>query len=128
MRESDAEKVAVLENYLKHNYAVLTYVPQEVDNIAGLVEHRAGTDNTFLKLYANVLKSLEVDHEIVLSCDRTDYLFDEDFEAICFLDEGFFYLPGLDMYVAPQATDLRLGYIPWGFTNNYGLFIKEMNN
>ena len=122
---SDTEKVLLLENHVKQNYAVLGYVPPEYETISALIEHNASGENGFLKLYANAFKALEIEHQIVLTTDRTSMHFDPDFDAACYLHSVVIYLPGLDLYLSPEAGHLRLGYIPWEYTNNYGLFISS---
>ena len=120
------EKVAKLEDHLKNNYAVLEYVQPEFENIKALLKNHASSENTYVKLYANALKELDIDHALVLTSDRTSNKFDSEFEAQCFLHKAFIYLPKLDKYIDPASPDLRIGYLPWEFMETYGLFIEPI--
>ncbi|MCK5280757.1 MAG: hypothetical protein KAK04_19525, partial [Cyclobacteriaceae bacterium] len=61
-----------------------------------------------------------------LTSDRTKVTMDPDFESYSFLENYIFYFPGLDKYMAPTEILYRVGYIPFKWSNNYGLFIKNV--
>lgn len=123
---SDLKKVEQLEDYIKSNYVVLPYSIEELKGISNLLKNNASDASTFVALYANALMELGIKHELVLTSDRTSNKFDKDFEAINFLQKAVVYFPELDKYLDPEAADLRLGFIPWEYTENYGLFIKPI--
>ncbi len=123
---SSAQKIERLESHLKENFAVLPYVLPEYQSISALLENKASDENTFVKLYANAFKIMDIQHEIVLTSDRTSNKFNEDFEANNFLQTAFFYFPKLDQYLSPEADYLRLGFVPWELTETYGLFVRPL--
>lgn len=124
---SDREKIIQLENYIKGQFAVLPYAQAEFETIEAVVNNKASTDNGYIRLYANAFDLMGIKHELVLTSDRTMYAFDPDFEAVFYLQSAQIYLSDLDQYLSPESTHLRLGYIPWEFTDNYGLFISRFD-
>lgn len=123
---SDLEKIQKFEHHLKENYAVIDYVPSEFANIKALIKNKASNGSTFNRLYASALKEMEIKHQIVLTTDRTNLRFDQEFEAYNYLQSTLFYLPNENKYLDPTESSYRLGFISAENTNNYGLFIREL--
>lgn len=123
---SEEEKVRLLEHEIKTNYALLPYVAPEYENIPALLKKKASTSLIFTRLYANAFQEMGIKHQVVISSDRTLTPFDKKFEAFNFLEQTFFYMTELGKYLDPEMPSLRLGFIPWEYTENYGLFIKPL--
>jgi hypothetical protein len=123
---SNAEKVRLLENHVKEYFAMKAYVQPELQGVVALLKNKASDERSFVQLYARALKLMEIEHQIVLTCDRTMNRFDRKFEAHSYLESTLFYLNQEQLFLSPAATGLRLGYVPWEFTENYGLFIQPL--
>ena len=122
----DEAKIRKFESYVKENFAILPFVQQEFTGIKALLKNKASNGSTFNQLYANALKMMDIKHEIVLTSDRSNLRFDQEFEAYNFLQSTVFYINNLDKYLQPDQAQFRLGFIENELMNNYGLFIKEI--
>ena len=78
-------------------------------------------------MYTALFTELEIEHQIVLTSNRFDLKFDKKFEASNFLTDYLIYFPDIKSFMDPIGINSRLGFPPPEFTNNYGLFIKEIN-
>jgi hypothetical protein len=124
---SDTDKILSLENHLKAAYAIYPNVQPQYQGIGALLENKASDRQSFIRLYALAFEQLEISHQLVLTSDRTSLPFNKEFEAYNYLQSTLFYFTDLDKYLDPEATQLRLGYVPSEYMNNYGLFIKPLN-
>lgn len=122
----EEEKILMVENHLKQNFAILPFVNPELSGVKNLLENKASDESSFIRLYANAFKQLGIKHQIVLTSDRSNLRFDKKFESYNYLQSTFFYFPDLDLFLDPSSPGLRLGFIPSENTNNYGLFIREL--
>lgn len=120
------EKIRMLENHLKANFAVLPYVQPEYEAIDALLANKASSEDAFIRLYAIAFDEMEIKTQVVLTSDRSSIRFDKDFEGYNFLQATVFFITELNMYLDPSAENLRLGFIPHEYMNNYGLFVKPL--
>jgi len=77
-------------------------------------------------LYGALFKTAEIEHQLVLTTDRSNVKFDPDFQTWNYLVKYIFYFPKIDKYLAPEDPEFRLGMIPARLTHNYGLFIEPV--
>lgn len=122
----DESKIRKFESHIKENFAILPYVQPEFATIKSLLKNKASNSATFTQLYANGLKLMDIKHQVVLTSDRSNIRFDEEFEAYNYLQSTVLYIPGLDKYLQPSSQQFRLGFIDNELMNNFGLFIKEI--
>ena len=61
-----------------------------------------------------------------MTTNRYNLRFDPDFEAYNFLEAYLLYFPNINKYLCPASILHRLGVIPFGYTYNYGLFVKNV--
>jgi hypothetical protein len=66
----------------------------------------------------------DVEHEVVLTTDRTQTRFDGDFESWYALSNYLFYFPQSGRYLAPHDLSYTYGPAPYQYTHNPGLFIS----
>lgn len=124
--KDDASKVRTLENYIKRNFYYSEINSEELSNISSVIENKAGNENGLIRVYIATLKSVNVPTEIVLTCNRFETKFDNEFEADNFLLNYLLYFPTFDQYTSPGTIESRLGFPPAELTDNYGLFVKEI--
>ena len=79
-----------------------------------------------MRVYARIFDLLEIDHEVVITCNRFEKQFDEDFETYSFLKALLFYFPKYDQYMAPTNEFMRFGLIPYAYAYHKGLFLKPI--
>ncbi len=118
--------VREIEDYLKSNYSFYNASSNELENFTMIYKNKAFNDVGSVFIYAQLFKELAIPHELVVTTDRDDIKFDPNFESFVYIDDYMFYFPQIDKYLAPTRSYSRLGFPPYEFTHNYGLFIKEV--
>ncbi len=125
-KDSDHEQIRKVEDYLKENYQILEMNIEGMSNLEFILEKRYTNKAGMAKLFANLMRYMKIDHEMVLTCNRHEQRFDPDFESYGFLETYLIYFPKLKEYVAPTSLTARLGFVPYQWTHNYGLHIKSV--
>jgi hypothetical protein len=120
---SAPERIAAVENYMKLNFNL---DPAAEGNLTRMVATHNASELGFVRLMAASLKTLGIDHELVINSDRSDVPFDKDFDTWGYLDNFFFYFPATKQYLAPSRPDFRLGMVPAEWTSTPALFIKTV--
>jgi len=120
------KKVRLLEDYIKANYYSVNISSDELKDLNTILDKKIASETGILKLYIAFFRTLDIQHELVLTCDRTDNKFPKDFEASNYLSEYLIYFPKIKQYMSPTSITSRLGFPSYEFTNNYGLFIKQV--
>jgi hypothetical protein len=115
-----------LEFFIKTKVYVSEGNANDLEDLDVVMEKMVANETGLVKLYAAALRSLGIKHEIVLTSDRQELKFDKDFEANNFLTDFLIYFPKNKTYLSPKESSSRYGFPPANFTDNYGLFIKEM--
>lgn len=115
-----------IENYIKNTFYVVDASSPDLKDISKVIENKVASYQGIVKIYAAIFNKLEIKHQVGLTTDRFDLKFDKDFEAANFLDQYLIYFPNLKSYMSPTEIGSRLGYPPFELTNNYGMFLKEL--
>jgi hypothetical protein len=119
------EKIAAIENYTKDNINIVSGNDEKYNNIASIVKLKSATEMGIIRLLVRLFEAENIKLEVLLTCDRTNLIFDKDFESYYYLTDYLFYFPETGRYLSPDKFEYRFGLIPWEFTDNYGLFVKE---
>ena len=125
--KSDEEKIAVIENYFKTNIILQEGFTDEMYDVRSIIENQYGNKTGLVRLYAAVFKRAEIDHELVMTSDRSNIKFDMEFESWNYLVNYLFYFPKYNSYLSPERFEFRYGMVPYYMTYNYGLFIKSVS-
>lgn len=126
LSRSEEDKVRTLEEYVKRNFRVVNSKAAVLSDLNFILENSVCSEWGITYLMGNLLKILEIEHEMVITSDRFDLRFDKSFEAHIFLSELLIYIPKFDKYLSPGWPLLRLGIVPSECAGNYGLFISEV--
>lgn len=124
--EDEASLIRKLEFYIKTNVFISKATGDALENLDNVLTKKVANETGVLRLYVAALKDLNIKHEVVLTCDRQDMKFDKEFEANNFLTDFLIYFPKSKAYLSPTEIESRFGFPPAYFTDNYGLFIKEV--
>ncbi|MBW6482067.1 MAG: DUF3857 domain-containing protein [Vicingaceae bacterium] len=124
--KDEAKKIRKIEDFIKENYHVVNGGGPDFRNLSYVLDKKIGSNQGIMRLYIAIFEALEIQHEIVITCDRSDNRFDKDFESYNFLDEYLLYFPKVKKYISPFEITSRLGFPEPLLTNNYGLFIKQI--
>ena len=125
-QDTEVKKIRAVEDYIKSKIFWIDAYSSDLINIAFILQNNIANNSGFVRLYARIFKELGIEAQLVMTTDRTEMKFDNEFESDVFIDEYLFYFPSLKMYMSPIELESRLGFPPSYLTNNYGLFIKEV--
>jgi hypothetical protein len=121
------DKIYLIENFIKSNIHMVEYDSKELSKISSIIESKVASSFGITKILINMLKHFEINHQIVLTSDRTKMKFDKDFEAFNYLEKYLVYFPETKKFIAPDEFEYRYGLIPIACFDNYGLFVKEIS-
>lgn len=121
--ESQKDQIVAIEHYLKKNFQ---WVNTRMFYMHQPIKGKFYSAQNARRIYARIFDQLNIDHEIVITCNRFEKDFDEDFESYTFLESYLFYFPKYDQYLTPSSDNMRFGLIPSGYTYNKGLFLKPL--
>lgn len=119
------DKIFALEYYLKTNIRTTASMSGVSTDIVDITKHRFANELGLVHLYYKAFEMLGIEAEYVLTCDRTIYPLDPQFQAYHFLNHYLIYIPQSDKFLDPSEFAYRYGLVPAEFTDTYGLFIKE---
>jgi len=122
-RDEEA-KVRALENYIKDNFT-LRPAGAGARDLEQIAKTRTCDKIGMDMLFCTLLTRMGVEHQVVVTSDRTTSPFDPDFVNFFYLQDVHLYFPTLKKYLAPTDFGLRLGWIPGENTDCYGLFISN---
>ena len=117
------DQIIAIEHYLKKEFdfqnARVFYATEQIEN-------KAYTEKGCLRVYAKLFEALDIKHQLVITCNRFDKTFDEEFETYNYLESYLFYFPKYDQFLAPNNEFMRYGLIPSVLAYNKGLFLKTV--
>lgn len=119
--------IRAVEDYVKTNINMNEYADERFDDISVILTNKIATAYGMTKILANAYKILGVQHELVITSDRTFKYFDGDFEAYFNLDQYLLYFPETNGYLCPDLFEFRYKLVPAEFMDNQALFIKEVS-
>ncbi|MGK7397206.1 MAG: DUF3857 domain-containing protein [Candidatus Cyclobacteriaceae bacterium M3_2C_046] len=120
------DKIRTIENHLKTTCFIQEGYAEDYYNIKSILDQNYGNKTGVVRLYSAVFKQAGIEHELVMTSDRSDVKFDKDFESWNYLVNYAFYFPQVDNYLSPERIDYRYGMIPFYMTHNYGLFVRTV--
>ncbi len=120
-------QIRTIEDYIKNTiYLVDSYSP-DLSDLSFILSKRISNKAGMTKLFIAMLNQQNIKHELVLTSNRFDLKFDQEFEANNFLDEYLIYFPDIDAFLSPTDLSSRLGFPTPEYSECYGLFIKEVS-
>ncbi len=120
---SEIDKIKSLEQFIKTNIYVEDFNAPELSDLEFIYETKVTGNRGIVKLYANMLKKLDIKHNLVLTSERDNIKFDADFQSWNYLDKYLIYFPTINKYLDPTIHAYRLGTVNSALTATYGLFI-----
>lgn len=123
---TNEKKAYALNAWVKQNIAHVEFNAPELADLTQIESLGAANDVGYYRLYAKILRALEVPYEMVVTVSRDQMPFDPEFESYAFLDEILFYFPETKKYVDPTDLTSCPGIVINDYLDHYGLFIKEV--
>ena len=119
------DSIRLIEGFVKSNFAVKEGT--DLEELSGILDNKSTDEVGISKLFAAIFDNVGIQYEAVLTCNRFSLRFDPSFEAYDFLETYLFYFPRIQQYISPVSITSRLDNIPYGYQNNYGLFIHAVS-
>ncbi|MGC1473115.1 MAG: hypothetical protein WA775_11030 [Psychroserpens sp.] len=119
------KKAVLVDNFIKTNFTIVKNNNEDLSDLDYILENRSSSDFGIMKVYAQYLKALDVEYEIVVTANRFLNKFDPDFFIPSMLRDFLIYLPSEKKYIAPDRIESRVGEVPFNILGNYGLFIPS---
>lgn len=123
---NQVEMIKAVEDHIKQEIKVIDINVPSLSNIREILDQGYANENGITKLFMLAFEQLEIQTDLVITCDRTELKFDRDFEAFNFLDNYLLYFPEIDQYMDPTDRTGVLGMVHWPYTHNYGLFVSTL--
>lgn len=117
-------QIARIEEYLKSNVYVQDFDIPEFSDFDFILEKKVSGEQGIVRLFVNLLKALDIPHEIVLTSPRDELRFDAGFQSWNYLDKYLIYFPNQEVYLDPTERFYRLGLVDGEVTATQGLFIE----
>ena len=122
----DLEKVRRIEDYFKRNIIISDQSNEDLEVLETILEKLVASERGIIKMYVAIFDLNNINYQYGLTSDRTRVAMDPDFDSYSFLENYIFYFPDQNKYMAPTEALFRVGFIPFTWSNNYGLFIKNV--
>lgn len=113
-----------LEYKLKSEFGITEEYFEGISDLDNILTKKITNETGMIKLMIACLKEMKVKFEVVLTSNREENPFLTDYEAYNFLDETMIYLSDIQKYWSPGLFS-RIGFPPFEYTYNNGLFVEE---
>ena len=113
----ERQKIVAVENFLKKNVTTRDDIDmQNAGNLEWIIKNKIATHRGIIRLYAAIFQKLGIQHEIVLTCDRSEKSIDKSFENWNNASDLVFYFPATKKFLAPTLLHMRYPWINpyWG--------------
>ncbi len=123
-----SSQIRTIDTYIKQNLYYTEANNESLEDLGNVLENKTANETGILKLFIALFRKFDIEHEMVITCERTDMKFDPEFEANNYLVEFLFYFPDTKKYLAPSDFSSRYEFPPFYLTDTYGLFIRRVSS
>ncbi|MDP1725888.1 MAG: hypothetical protein Q8M15_03825 [Bacteroidota bacterium] len=122
----EESKIFKIEDYVKNHFEYVESGDDRLENLDDIFKLKSYNDFGSTKLMYHLYEAAGIETEIVNTSSRYTIRFDPDFDSWSYMDKYLLYFPSIQKIMMPSATSFRLGLIPFGYIDNYGLFVKKI--
>jgi hypothetical protein len=122
--ESIDAKLRKLDGYIKNNIYLLDVI--DFSSIKDAMKYKFTSSYGLGLIYAQCMEHLGIESQIVLTTNRYENYFDEEFEHHQVLENLMFYIPKTKKYLVPDDYSFRYGIFPASWAGQKGLFIRKV--
>lgn len=122
--ESLADLVKV-HNYLKKNFFFEDSYDQAYSDINNVLKSRVGNDLGLTKVYCLFLSELDLNYQVLITCNKYSFKLDPDYCSRYFLTEYLIYVPLFNIYIYPASPIAQIGLTPQWIEGNTALVIGK---
>lgn len=123
----EEDKIRTLDLYIRTNFAVTSNSTPALADLDEIIRTRNASRFGINRLYVNLLREAGIEHQLVLTSDRSASPFDPTFEAHNFLSDLLLYFPSCKKYLEPTEFSLGLGYASPEYMGTHGLYIRNID-
>ena len=128
LKEDDpVRRVFLLESYVKGNYYTLENAGGDLSSIGNILDNKVMSVLGALRMYHHLLELAEIEHEIVMTCDKSVWPFDPEFEHHLSIQEPLIYVNEGEVFIDPVDNTSRLGFFTLDYQDTDGLFISGID-
>jgi len=124
--KSIEEKIIHIENHIKSTFSLQKGYTIDYVNLVSVINNKYASERGLVRLFSAIFKNAEIKHELVLTSDRSNTIFDREFDSWNYLVNYLLYIPEEDKYLSPDRLEYRYGMVPYNYTHNYGLFVGSV--
>ncbi len=124
---SEAQKIREIEDYVKGNINILDFSDKRFNSLNFSISNKTSTSFGITRILVNLYKLFNIEHQIVSTTNRTKIPFEKEFDSYHNLSQYLVFFPTAEIFVCPDKFEYRTPIIPAEYTDNYGLFIKEVS-
>ena len=121
------DRIRTIDQHIRLNFGLANTGDPALMDLDAILRTRNCSEFGMHRLYANIFREVGIEHQLVLTSDRTTIPFDPTFEAHNYLHSLVFYFPGIKKYLEPTEFDLGLGFPAPEHIDAHGLFIRNVD-
>lgn len=123
--KNEEQRIIAIEKYLKNTIALQAGSSSEFVQIDKIMTNHYASELGICRIFAAFLTEAGISHELIITSDKTNARFDQDFASWNSFTDILFFFPKSQKYIAPTVFPYRYGFAPYNYTDNYGLFINN---
>ncbi len=121
--DGEADNIRKIENGIKNGISLYAYVEGDSSEVLDtVIKNRAASPGSYLRLFAACFTQAEINHELGMAGDHSEYLLDPKFENWDNLDYNVFYFPNQDKFLYPMGVYYRYPIVPEALLGCKGVF------
>ena len=120
------DQIRGLEVYLKKSIAIVDAYSDDLKDLSFVAKNKITNPLGLIKSIAIACKELNIQYEVLMTCDRSNELFDAKFESYSYLDTYLMYFPEFDKYLDPNDSFGVIGIIDYYLQDNYAAFFQRV--
>ncbi len=125
-KKTHTDKIQAIEEWLKTTIRLVPSAKDESLEVA--FENNYANSATLTKLFLFGLQTAQIPHQLVVTSNRQQALFDSEFPNWYCLEKYLIWFPTTQQFLSPTDKGFRYGFVPYQFTDNQGLFIDFVSN
>lgn len=123
--KNEDQRIIAIEKYLKNTIALQNGSGDDFVQIDKIMTNHYASELGMCRIFAAFLTEAGINHELIITSDKTNASFDENFASWNNFTDILFCFPKSQKYIAPTIFPYRYGFAPYNYTDNYGLFINN---
>jgi hypothetical protein len=120
------DKVYTLEQFAEENFRLAKGDGDDLSHVPSIVATGNCSEWGSSIILSVLLRRAGIEHELVLTTERSKYRFDKDFATHYGIQEFLIYVPGIKQYLTPGDPTLRNGLLPPQLAGADALYVSEL--